>query len=241
VLRAKESDFLVGRVEVWSLGAVWMRTPLGFHVDHPIGRVSLAKHAYSGLVGRVEGWALGAVRMRTPLVYHVDHHPIGRVGLAKHGAGSPRNSRLSIFNHNPSKTDECPPNIFKMKVNRLFVTFCKRPLDGLWLNRGFRGLGAGLVGRVEVWSLGAVLMRTPRVFHVDHPIGRVGLAKPADAGLVGRVEGWALGAVRMRTPLGFHVDHPIGRVGLAKHAYSSRRQLTPNFGRIFGPRDWATL
>jgi hypothetical protein len=35
--------------------------------------------------------------------------------------------------HNPSKTDECPPNIFKWEVNGLVVTFCKRPLDGLWL------------------------------------------------------------------------------------------------------------
>ncbi len=41
----------------------------------------------------------------------------------------------TLLNHNPSKTDECPPNIFKMKVNGLAVTFCKRPLDGLWLRR----------------------------------------------------------------------------------------------------------
>jgi hypothetical protein len=82
VLRAKQAGFLVGRVEVWALGAVRMHTPLAFHVDHPIGRVGLAKQADAGLVGRVEGWYLGAVWMRTPLVFHVDH-PIGRVGLAK--------------------------------------------------------------------------------------------------------------------------------------------------------------
>jgi hypothetical protein len=100
---------------------------------------------------------------------------------------------------------------------------CGRDVEGRW---GWPADGAHLVqarvGRlatwdVEGWSLGAVWMRTPLGFHVDHPIGRVGLAKPAD-GLVGRVEGWALGAVWMRTPLGYHVDHPIGRVGLAKQA-----------------------
>ena len=38
-------------------------------------------------------------------------------------------------NRNPSKTDECPPNSFKRKVNGLIVTFRKRPLDGLELKR----------------------------------------------------------------------------------------------------------
>jgi hypothetical protein len=56
---------LVGRVEVWYLCAVWMRTPLVFNVDHPIGRVVFAKQADTDLVGRVEGWMLGAFWMRT--------------------------------------------------------------------------------------------------------------------------------------------------------------------------------
>jgi hypothetical protein len=73
-----------------------------------------------------------------------------------------------------------------------------------------------LVGRVKGWLLGAFWMRTPLVFHVDHPIGRVGLAKLAD-GLLGCVEVWGdFGAVRMRTPRGFHVDHPLGRMVFAK-------------------------
>jgi hypothetical protein len=37
------------------------------------------------------------------------------------------------FNQNPSKTDECPPNIYKMNVRIRTANFGKRPLDGLWL------------------------------------------------------------------------------------------------------------
>jgi hypothetical protein len=40
----------------------------------------------------------------------------------------------NTFNHNPSKTDESPPNIYKLHVHRLSATFWKRSLDGLWLN-----------------------------------------------------------------------------------------------------------
>jgi hypothetical protein len=39
----------------------------------------------------------------------------------------------SRVNHNPSKTDECPPTIHKMNVRIRIVNFGKRPLDGLWL------------------------------------------------------------------------------------------------------------
>jgi hypothetical protein len=60
-------------------------------------------------------------------------------------------------------------------------------------------------------------MRTPLVFHVDHPIGCVGFAKHTD-GLTGSVEDWLLSAVWMNTPLGFHEDHPLGCVGFAKLA-----------------------
>ena len=73
------------------------------------------------------------------------------------------------------------------------------------------------MGLVEVWGdFGAVRMRTPRGFHVDHPIGCMGFAKQAD-GLVGRVEGWTeFDAVWVRTALVYHVDHPIGHVGSAE-------------------------
>jgi hypothetical protein len=36
-------------------------------------------------------------------------------------------------NHNQSKTDECPPNIYKRNVRIRTANFGKRPLDGLWL------------------------------------------------------------------------------------------------------------
>ena len=40
-----------------------MLTPLGYHVDHLLGLVGLAKQT-DGLAGRVEGWLLGTTRMR---------------------------------------------------------------------------------------------------------------------------------------------------------------------------------
>ena len=62
-----------------------MRTPLGYHVDHLLGRLGCAKHP-DGLLGRVEDWAFGSTRMRTPLGFHVDHS-IGRVCCAKQTDG----------------------------------------------------------------------------------------------------------------------------------------------------------
>ncbi len=40
---------------------------------------------------------------------------------------------ISRVNHNPSKTDVRPPNIYKMNVRGRIESFRKRPLDGLWL------------------------------------------------------------------------------------------------------------
>ena len=85
VLRAKQADFLVGRVVVWAHCAVRMRTPLMFHVDHPIRSVVFAILS-DGLIGRVEGWLLGAVRMGTLLGFHVDH-PFRCVVFAKQADG----------------------------------------------------------------------------------------------------------------------------------------------------------
>jgi hypothetical protein len=65
-------------------------------------------------------------------------------------------------------------------------------------------------------------MHAALVYHVDHPIDRMGFAKHPD-GLVGRVEGWMLGAVWMRT-CSSHLWLAIGK-WIFNHFVSSKRRF----------------
>ncbi len=39
----------------------------------------------------------------------------------------------AVLIHNPSKADECPPDVSKMKVNRLDVTFLDTPFGRIMI------------------------------------------------------------------------------------------------------------
>jgi hypothetical protein len=81
-------------------------------------------------------------------------------------------------------------------------------------------------------------MHAALVYHVDHPIDRVGFAKPP-YGLFRRVEGWLLSAVGMRT-CSSHLWLAIGK-WIFNHFMSSKRRFHRPNERLYSPNDFESM